>query len=244
MSRYSSGLHVAFPLVPPAPTATIDASKITAPAITIVLPTLQQDLWGVEIRDSDNLTVLYHSDLSNAAFVPIYTRLGNTTRNLSYFVYTYNLLGELSAAYNATATIPTPAISALVVDEDTKLLNATATNATLFKVEIDKVSTAFANLSVNTTNKNASWHLSDLDFFFQRFFRVTPGDDLGFGTAVQANHVYTPTGVVQLTSSEAQSVAPPASPTTDATVPSPYAPYAADYVAASWEHYNDNLAQV
>jgi hypothetical protein len=231
-------------LLPPAPTATIDYTNKLSPIITVALPSAAGDVWGVEIRASDNTTVLYHKDLTATDFVPTFTADNSValTRNLSYYVYTYNLLGEFSSSgYNATATIPTPAISAgPTVDELTKLLTWAGTDASGYRVEIDKVSMAFASESVNTTSSNPYYALTDTDFFFQRYFRITPYDALGDGTPATGSHVYTPDGVVEFNGNEAQVVSPPTTPTTSPTVPATYADYASDYVTHSWDDYNVN----
>jgi hypothetical protein len=107
-SRFAAGLRCSFPLVPSAPTsATIDITDYINPKITVGLPTNQQDIWGIEVRASDNSTVLYKKDLVAAEFNPVITVAGNNKFSLSYFVYFYNLLGEYSSSYNATTTLPT-----------------------------------------------------------------------------------------------------------------------------------------
>lgn len=245
-SRFAAGLHVEFPLLPPAPTATVEYTNKLKPVITVSLPAAAGDVWGVEIRDSDNVTVLFSKDLTATDFVPSFGYDNSTvkTRNLSFYVYTYNLLGEYSASgYHLVATIPTPAISAgPTVDDLTKLLVWTATNADGYKVEIDKVSMAFGSESVSTTSSNPYYALTDTDFFFQRYFRITPYDSLGDGTPATGSHVYTPAAVGEFNGNEAQVVSPPSTPTTSPSVPAAYADYASDYVTHSWDdYYNNNL---
>lgn len=97
VSRFPAALRVNYPLVPPPPTGVIDGTDYRFPIIRVTLPALLQDVWGLEIRAGDNLTVFYHKDLTDATFSTTFT--GNNvggTLNLSYYIYTYNLLGEYS----------------------------------------------------------------------------------------------------------------------------------------------------
>ncbi len=188
MSRYAAGLRVNFPLVPPAPTASLAYTDPVNPVVTVTLPGALQDVWGVEIRASDNSTVLYHKDLSDSGYSPAFTHAGNASRSLSYYVYTYNLLGEFSTAYNATATIPTPSLSALSVDETAEVLKWTGANATKYQVEI----ATDAGYTAKTLDKETTGQFIALDedsLLLQRYFRVTPKDSFGSGTPVTTSHV-------------------------------------------------------
>jgi hypothetical protein len=242
-SRYAAGMRVAFPLVPPViASATFDYTDVLHPVMTINLPTVQQDIWGVEIRASDQTTVLKKTDLIDAAYVPTWTYDNSSikTRSLDFYVYTYNLLGEYSTGTHVTTTIPTPTMTGLSMNDSTKYLSWTATSAAAYFVEVDKVSNAFANTSFQGFVTATAALCSDSEFFPQRWFRVTAYDPIGSGTNSVISHVYTPTSVVTFGSGEVQSIASPASPTTDPTVPSPYAGYASDYVEASWKDYSIN----
>jgi hypothetical protein len=240
-SRYAAGLRVQFPLIPPVVDGvTITYVDVTKPIITVALPANQQDIWTMEGRDSDNSTVLYKKDLVAAGFDINFTKSGNATRSLSFFVYTINLLGEYGTAFHATATIPTPSISGLAVDEDIHSLKWTGANSPLYRVQIDKVDTTYANLSVNTSTVDPLWPLSPLDFFLQRYVKITPYDAIGDGTPATVSHLYTPTAVVEFNNNEVQSVGPPPTPTTDPTVTAPYTNYPADYIGFSWSDYAYN----
>jgi hypothetical protein len=193
-SRYASAVRVNFPLIPPSPTATIDYSvDKSKPVITTTLPTVLTDVWGIEIRASDDKTVLYKKDMIDANFNLTF-QTTTSGRSLSYYVYTYNLLGEYSTSYNATATIPTPNVSSASVNETTQTFEWTATNAAGYLVEISTQSAGSfaANRVVNTTITDFNYKLDTRDFLEQRYLRVTPFDVLGNGTTVSdVSHVYT-----------------------------------------------------
>jgi hypothetical protein len=257
LSRYTSIVRVSFPLVPPAPTATLDTVALAlnplVSKINIVLPGVTQDVWGVEIRASDNTTVLYHKDLIDPQYVFQFSTV-NASRSMSYFVYTYNLLGEFSSSYNLVNTITTPAINTPTVDDPTKAINWTvsAGSPTGYKVEIDATSNAFGALIVNTTTTDKFYQLLDQDFFSQRWIRITPFDAIGNGTAVTVNstsgHVYTASsGVVDQagtafnTTNNVQSILVPSAPTADPTYGSQFDPYAGDLRDESWNVYQRKM---
>jgi hypothetical protein len=79
------------------------------------------DVWGIEIRASNNSTVLYHKDLTDSGYLAAVIADNSVakSRSLSYFVYTYNLLGEYSTAFNVTASLPAPSASSVTTDEAT-----------------------------------------------------------------------------------------------------------------------------
>lgn len=192
-SRFASGLRCNFPLVPPAPTATLDSTDEANPIITVVLPALLQDVWGVEIRASNNTTKLLTIDLSAASFVPTFTVAGNATRTPSFFIYTYNLLGEYSASYNLTGSFATPAVTSLAVNESTGKLTWTGTNSLAYKVEI-ATDSGFSNIILTKSVTDSYIALDDQSILQARWFRVTPSDVLGNGTAVTLSHTHTPAG--------------------------------------------------
>jgi hypothetical protein len=164
--------------------------------------------------------------LTAAGYQPTFTVAGNATRNLSYFVYTYNLLGEFCAApFNVTATIPTPTVSALSVDETTGKIIWTGANASLYKVEV-ATDAGYATILINKTVPEQSFHLDDENMLRQRYFRVTPQDTLGSGAAVTTSHTHTPAGVGLWTlANDIFSVPQMPSPTTDITVPANFTPW-------------------
>jgi hypothetical protein len=241
-SRYAAGLCLHAPLVPTAPTATIDYSDAVNPKVTVVMPTLMNDVWGVEVRKSDNTTVLYKSDLIDATFNPTVTDANNASRSLSYYVYAYNLLGEYSPAYNATLTIPTPTITAPTVDDPTKMVKwsvATGASVETYTVEV-ATDAAYTNKVITTTTTDPFWQLGDTDFFNQRYIRITPNDGLGAGTPNTVSHVYTPTGLTEFNANEVVTVTAPSTPTSNPTVPTPVQRWAQDYISESWSNFAKN----
>ncbi len=184
MSRYAAGIRVSFPMVPPAPTASVDYTDAANPVLSITLPSVLQDVWGVEIRASNNSTVLYKQDLTDAGYSPKFIHAGNATRSLSYYVYTYNLLGEYSSGYNLTGTIPTPSLSAgPTVDTPNGVVKWTGANATKYLVEVDRTDNTFANIVLTKTVTDQLFLLSDPVFNSgTRYVRVTPQDGVGSGT--------------------------------------------------------------
>lgn len=241
LSRFSAGLRVNFPLAPPAPTGSVDYTDESNPVISVVLPGVLQDVWGVEIRASDNSTVLYKKDLTDAGYTPTFTHAGNTSRSLSYYLYTYNLLGEYSTAYNLTGTIPTPSASGLTVDEDTKMVKWTGANTPKgYKVEI-ATDVGYTTKTVDTETVDEFFQLQDTDFFPQRYIRITPFDDIGNGSAVTTSHVYTPVAPVSFDADEVEVVAAPAGPGTNPSVPTPINPWRQEYIEQVLRNYRINV---
>jgi hypothetical protein len=193
MSRFASALALHYPLTPTAPTASIDTTNRLKPVVNVTLPAVLTDVWGVEIRTDTNpgnpTNRLYKADLSDSTFSPAYIFDNSAlSRSLTFYVYTYNLLGEYSSVATATTTIPTPSISSLTVNDFTEQITWSGTNATSFLVEVDKTDTTFANLSVNDTTANQFYRMGFADFYTVRYIRVTPKDALGSGTAATYTH--------------------------------------------------------
>src|SRR5208282_2057920 len=90
-SQYAASVVCRFPFVPNPPTGFADLTDPTNPIINIVLPSVSDDVWGVEIRASDNVTVLYQSNLTDAGYAPTYTVVNNISLSLQFYLYTYNL---------------------------------------------------------------------------------------------------------------------------------------------------------
>ena len=49
-SRYSSAVHVAYPLIPDPPTTVVDTSDPSSVVVTLIPPPLAADMWGLELR--------------------------------------------------------------------------------------------------------------------------------------------------------------------------------------------------
>lgn len=115
-SRFPAVGKANLPLVPPTPTASIDFTNPVAPLINVALPASLKDVWGVEIRKSDDSTVLFRVNLvdltsfttlgTSAANVVQYADTSNDFLVMIYNIYTYNLLGEYSLVCTVTATNP------------------------------------------------------------------------------------------------------------------------------------------
>lgn len=265
-SRFSAGVHVAFPMVPPSPTATADISDPLHPVLTVTLPSSTSDnsaygiaglnnsgpsladVWGYEIRASDNSTVLQHVDLTDASSTLTYTydNSSSPSRSLKFFVYTYNLLGEYSTStYEVDITLSQPSCSTLGVDEATKSLWWTTSEpAGVGQVQyiLAEIATDSGYTNIVLSKKVLATYLalSDQDFFEQRYFRVTPYDVIGAGTNTTAAHVYNPSAVAELNGNEVTTVAAPATPTTDPTVPTAMKDWESIYIGASWRNYAYN----
>jgi hypothetical protein len=250
VSQFASGVKVGFPLIPATPSATIDASDPLHPIVNVGLPVVMADVWGIEIRASNNSTVLYHRDLTDSGYLAAVIADNSIikARNLSYFVYTYNLLGEYSTAYNATLTMPTPAITAFVMDEPMSRLEwatSNAQNVTSYVLEMNPGSSYNAADPLYTSSSSGtialySGQVAGSSFFNAWHFRITPFDAMGAGTAMDLNHSYTATGVVEFNGNEVAVIPAPATPTTDPVVPTPLSDYPTAVIGAGWRNYGTN----
>jgi hypothetical protein len=121
-SRFSSMLAVHYPLVPVAPqslTVQFGTAADGKPAIFAEItldPTNVTDLDRVELRDSDNASVLARWDFGQLRQEDGALRVGLAldnsaalNRNKTLYAYTQNILGEYSPAQTATASAPQPA---------------------------------------------------------------------------------------------------------------------------------------
>jgi hypothetical protein len=176
---------------------------------------------SITLTQAQEGETFYTSDLIDAEFNPVCTYPGNNTRSFSAFLYTYNLLDEYSTVYNFTTTIPTPSISNLRVEDETKTLQWTGANADKYKLEVDDTSSSFASLIFDVNDViHPFLDLADVTFFPQRWFRVTPFDEIGAGTPSTTNHVYTPVAPVSFDSDEIGVLSPPNNPFEDFAIPS------------------------
>jgi len=116
-SRYSSAVAVQYPLVPPAPQSLsiqfgVDEQQSPVITVEIVLgETGVADIDAVELRDSDDTTVLARWDFAQLQFGGDAYRalltIDNSVsllRSKALYAYTQNTLGEYSAATTATGT--------------------------------------------------------------------------------------------------------------------------------------------
>ena len=145
LSRYASSLKCGYPFIPQPPTGFIDFTDPGNPVVNLILPSVAQDVWGVEIRAGDNETVLYNSSLAASSYAPTYTVSGNIYRTLSFYLYTYNLLGEYSSSYYLTATVALPTAADLVFTASTLTLSWIGT-APNYKIDVDDTDSTFSNI--------------------------------------------------------------------------------------------------
>jgi hypothetical protein len=251
LSRYAAGVHIALPLIPAAPIATVDTADITAPVITVTLPAVQDNVWGYEIRSADNKKVLVHQDIIDGHSTDLvagqykFTDNGNSARNPHYLVYTYNLLGEFSVAWDTSLSatvIPTPQISILTVDDDTKKLTWTGINSSSYLVEIDATSASMSNIIRSINTPDNFYVLDDSDFFPLRYIRVTAIDDIGAGLSGQVSHQFEAPAIVEFGANECQDVPAPRNGKTDPAIPSGslFSQFSAEIIAESWKNYASN----
>lgn len=244
LSRYSAGVRVGLPLPPPPPTATLSFVDENSPVVTVILPTVLQDVWGIEIRGSDNTTVLEHQDLSSVGYAPVVGMPTNSSRNVAFYVYTYNLLGEFSTPYEVSFALPSPSITDLILNNTTKTLTWDSENCTGFTLKIDTVGFDMTHLTVNSTVTDNWYQLSDNDFFEQRWIELTPFDGLGNGGAVEAETSYLPDALTELAANEVAVVVLPigTAGSTTITVPDNFAQYAGDYIDLAHATYQRNVS--
>lgn len=243
-SRFSCGVHVGLPLIPPAPTATVGLANQQYPTVSITLPQVLIDVWGVEIRTSDNHTIIAHMDLINAGYTPTYTMPHNLARSGTYYVYTYNILGEYSAPFVATFTIPVPNVGVISMIESTKSLSITSQYALSLFVEIiqpppngpvvHSFSIPIGDPTIVTTSL---YTLADQYFLPGTYFRVTPFDAVGSGVAKLFGHTYFPQGVVQLTGAEVAPLLSPITPVSLPPTPNAAAGFLQEAQNTQWHNY-------
>lgn len=120
-SRFSAGVKTSLPLIPSAPVGSLDITDPANPVIHVTLPGNLTDVWGYEVRDSDNSTILATAHYGDTGFGLGYdmtvTVANNTLRARSFYLYTFNLLGEYSDAYTLQLNIPKPMVSGFTFDD-------------------------------------------------------------------------------------------------------------------------------
>ena len=197
LSQFAACINCQFPFVPNPPTGWVDLTDPTNPIVNVVLPGVAEDVWGVEIRASDNLTVLLHSNLTDSGYSPYYTVVNNTSTSLQFYLYTYNLLGEYSSSYSLAVTIAVPFIEAdsLQIIASSQTLEWVGQNATSYLVQIDHTGSTFSSDdSIDSyTITSESMILSNADFFGQNWFGVTPMNAVTSGVQAVISAQYEPT---------------------------------------------------
>jgi len=197
---------ICYPMVPNALSAAVDIADPMRVLITLSLPADATDVWGVEIRDSDNSTVLYSykdillsiAEADDPALIWTWANsLGSPVRTKTLYAYSFNLLGERSSQFQIDISIPTPSLSGLAIDETAETLAWVGADATQYQVEI-ATDSGFTSIVFNTKQTDEFIALDEASLLLQRWFRVTPRDALGAGTPVTINHVVTPSAPTSL----------------------------------------------
>jgi hypothetical protein len=150
--------------------------------------------YNVLVRVNDVLvasgseTVLEHIDLIDPEYSSHWIQKTLPRPNGYYTVYTYNLLGEYSSAYQAEAVAVIPTVSDLAVDDETKILLWNGQGFG-YRVEIS-ANSVYDPLTFNNTTKDKFLQLLDPDFFPFRYIKVTAYDTLGDGGYQEITHDY------------------------------------------------------
>ncbi len=118
VSRYPSVIRLVYPLPPNPPTAAVDvvASQLK-PVVQLSLPADAEDVWGVEIRDDDDATILYQYEDILLSITPddpalkyVFDNSTAKLRTKTLYAYSYNLLGEYSSRTTVSISIPAPGV--------------------------------------------------------------------------------------------------------------------------------------
>jgi hypothetical protein len=179
-------------------TPTENNPTISNPQITVNLPDIQIDIFGVEIRAADNTTVLYRQNLTSAGY-SIAVSLGNTysAREAEYNVYTYNVFGEYSAVASITASIPDPTVTGLSVDSSTQNIvwNGLASSGfNLFIADDSAFTTNVLTYAISATYNSTTYqaytfYLQNSLYGVTKYIKVVPYDSIGNGAAATFMHV-------------------------------------------------------
>lgn len=234
LSRYSSLVRVAYPLVPNRPLAQFDYSDLMNIKLKID-PAILTDVnaFGFEVRAKDNVTVvkrygyLILTDADLTVNLTDVVRLSSkdaaatgsfgadaflVTRHLDFYIYAWNLLGEYSGATHLLEDIPGPIAYNLAVDEtagkltwsltpsgtggsEIMFVELTSPTASRFKVEV-ATDSGYTNVILTKIVTDKFIALDDENVLRPRWFRVTPGDAYGWGTALTLAHSHTPAAPV------------------------------------------------
>jgi hypothetical protein len=144
-SRNSKVIRVVYPLVPVAPDLlAIDITDPLFPLVTLGLTGDIRNIRGVEIRASNNTTVLYQRTFTGPA--DLVFRMDNSvdlSRTPQYYAYFFNLLFEYSPARSVTTTIAAPVAPVIdSVDNNANILNVNINQTTNLRVNRTEVQTA------------------------------------------------------------------------------------------------------
>jgi len=248
VSRYPTLIQINYPLVPSLPSAVLDSSDRLFPEVSLFLPADSTDVFGVEIRDSDNTTVLYqYGDLALAispddpALIWVWDNSASKLRTKTLYAYCWNTLGEYSSAHQIDISMPAPAVSGLTLDETDQSLHWDAdSTAIYYEVQVSP-SAGFSPVSASGTIDGTSFGLTPEDVVQLHYFRVRGADPLGVGNWASDSHSYTPVTLSEWdNTNEITSVPVPATPIDDPVVPGPFADHEKDVQDEGWRIYHQH----
>ena len=246
VSRFPTAIRLLYPLPPNAPTATVDATNRLKPIIKLALPGSADDVFGVEIRDSDDTAVLYRYEGVALAVTPddpaldfVWDNAG-AVRSKTLYAYTFNLLGEYSSQVAVNISMPAPTVSGLTLDEADQSLRWTA-NADADESEVQVATDAgFSSIVAQGRVKGTRFPLAVQDVVGTRYYRVRHYDEIGAGSwdSTGSPHSYTATGPAAFNNTDhVESVGFPPAPGTDPTYGSPFNPIARAIQDEAWQDY-------
>lgn len=246
-SRYSSLVQMNFPLPAAAPTAfTADIGNRLRPAFTAGLPSSYFDVFGIQVRDQDNATVLYMFEdpalglnQTDPALTYVFDNTTLLTRSRTLFSYFYNLLGEASAATSGAFSIPALAVTGLTLDEVDQSVRWGVDPAQSYIYETTvTASSDFSAVTASGTGSGGRFAVNITDVIIPRWYRVRGNDGLGYGALASGSHVYACTGVASFdNTNNVKSVPSPSAPAIDPVIPSPFRNYAPQMTNESWIIY-------
>lgn len=246
VSRYPTAIRLLYPLPPNAPTATVDATNRLKPIIKLALPGDATDVFGVEIRDSNDSTVLYQYEDVALAVTPddpaldfVWDNAG-AARSKTLYAYTYNLLGEYSSQVAVNISMPAPSVSGLTLDEVDQSLRWTV-NADADETEVQVATdSGFSSIVAQGRVKGTRFPLAVADVVQTRYYRARHYDEIGAGSfdSTGSPHSYTATGVASFdNTNNVESVGFPPAPGTDPTYGSPFNPILRAIQNEAWDSF-------
>ena len=196
VSRYPTLIQINYPLVPSLPSAVLDSSDRLFPEVSLFLPADSTDVFGVEIRDSDNTTVLYqYGDLALAispddpALIWVWDNSASKLRTKTLYAYCWNTLGEYSSAHQIDISMPAPGVpisldSSASVQGQFQFVWGTPsgwTDTTNLFYELQIASDAAFTTDLETFGDLRGTHLELYRPNTSRYWRVRASDTIGFG---------------------------------------------------------------
>ena len=243
-SRYPALIVIHLPLIPGAPSsAEIDDSNRLYPVISLSLPTDASDVYGVEIRDSDDTTVDYLFESLALPASPsspgLSYKFNNTsvlTRSKTFYAYCFNLLREYSSSLGVNLDMPAPTPSGVGINEDAQALTwLAADGADSYDAQI-ATDAGFTALAASGSLDGTSFALALEDVVQTRYYRVRGEDSLGLTSWVSGSHTYSTTGPSGWDNVyNINSLPVPSSPSSDPNIPAEFSDFATELQAQSWD---------